>query len=102
MKRRWNIFLWTGFILVVIGLISYVPIFALFPITRDFPWVNLLLFFTGGILLTAGLKRAFQRPALYRGRIFGSLLAALSLFGVGFFIYGLFILGRQTPASVGA
>jgi len=41
MKRRWNISLWVGFFLVVLGLVSYVPFFALFPITRDIRWVNL-------------------------------------------------------------
>src|SRR5438094_5347539 len=51
MKRRWNFSLWAGFFLVVVGLVSYVPFFALFPVTRDFPWVNLLLFGAGAVSL---------------------------------------------------
>ena len=56
-----------GFLLVVAGFFSY-PFFILFPRTRDFPWANLLLFGTGGILLVLGLARAFGRPQPYRGK----------------------------------
>ena len=102
MKRRWNLWLWMGFLLVLAGLLSYVPIFSLFPVTRDFPWVNLLLFVAGGVLLVKGLRRAFRQPERYRGKIFGPLLAVLSMLGVFFFAYGLFYLGRQLPASAAA
>lgn len=102
MKRRWNICLWLGFFVVLAGLVSYVPIFSLFPVTRDFPWVNLLLFFAGGVLLIRGLRRSFRQSESYRGRIFGPLLAALSLLGIFFFVYGLFYLGRQLPRSAAA
>jgi|SRR5437867_4998756 len=102
MKRRWNFLIWAGFVLVVIGLMSYVPFFALFPITRDFPWVNLLLFGGGAVLLGAGLRRAFKQPELYRGKILGSLLGALSVAGIGFFSYGLFYVARQLPPATAA
>jgi hypothetical protein len=102
MNRRWNFSLWMGFLVVVLGLVSYVPVFALFPITRDFPWVNLLLFAGGGVLLCAGLIRAFNQPELYRGRILGSILAALSLAGISFFAYGLFYVARQLPPATAA
>jgi len=102
MKRRWNISLWAGFLLVVIGLLSYVPFFSLFPITRDFPWVNLLLFLAGAILLGRGLMRAFRQPQLYRGKIFGPILAVLSVAGIGLFSYGLFYVARQLPSAAEA
>jgi predicted benzoate:H+ symporter BenE len=102
MRRRWNGSLWTGFLLVVAGLMSYVPVFSLFPITRDFPWVNLLFMIAGAVFLAAGLKRAFKQPELYRGRILGPIFTALSIAGVGMFVYGLFILGRQLPVSTAA
>jgi len=91
-----------GFFLVVLGLVSYIPFFALFPITRDFPWANLLLFAGGGVLLCAGLIRAFKRPELYRGRIPGSILAVLSVAGISFFAYGLFYVARQLPPATAA
>ena len=94
--------MWAGFFLVVIGLVSYVPFFALFPVTRDFPWVNLLLFVAGGTLLVSGLHRAYREPEIYRGKIIGAVLAVLSVAGIGFFGYGLFYVARQLPASAAA
>src|SRR6266704_2884573 len=102
MKRRWNLSLWTGFLLVLAGLMSYVPLFALFPVTRDFPWVNLLLLGAGVVFLFAGLRRAFKQPEVYRGKIFGSIMAVLSLAGIGMFGYGLLYQARQIPAATGA
>jgi len=86
---------------VVAGLFTY-GIFAQFPVTRDFPWVNLLLFGTGGIFLVLGLARAFGRPQVYRGKIFGPILAVLSLLAFALFGYGAFYLVRQMPVSAGA
>ena len=102
MKRRWNLSLWTGFLIVLVGLGSYIPLFALFPVTRDFPWANLLLLAIGGVLLCAGLRRAFKQPEVYRGRIFGPIMAALSIAGIGLFAYGLFYEVRQIPSATAA
>ena len=102
MKRRWNMWLWVGFLLVLAGLLSYVPVFALFPLTRDFPWVNLLMLAAGLALLSVGLGRAFRKPRLYRGRIFGTAMMVLSVAGAGLFCWGTIYLARQLPASAGA
>jgi hypothetical protein len=102
MKRRWNLLLWAGFLLVLAGLLSYIPLFTLFPVTRDFPWANLLLFIAGGVLLSAGLLRAFRQPELYRGRILGPILATLSVVGVSLFAFGIFYQARQLPPSMAA
>ena len=101
MKRRWNWSLWLGFVVSVVALFSY-EFFVLFPITRDFPWANLLLFALGGTLLVVGLFRAYGRPDTYRGKIFGPILVLLSLTGFGLFSYGLFYVARQMPPSTGA
>ena len=101
MKRRWNWALWTGFVFVLAGFFSY-PFFVLFPLTRDFPWVNVTLFCVGGILLVLGLGRAFGRPQVYRGKIFGPILAVLSFVGCALFSYGVFYELRQMPASADA
>lgn len=102
MKRSWNWRVWTGFLFILAGLLSYIPLFAQFPATRDVPWVNFLLFAAGLALLGMGLTRAFRTPARYRGRIFGSVLGLLSVLGVGLFCWGYFYLARQLPASAGA
>jgi hypothetical protein len=101
MKRRWNWTLWVGFLLSVAGLFSYL-FFAQFPITRDFPWANLLLFGAGGIFLLVGLVRAFGRPQVYRGKIFGSIFTALALLAFAFFAYEIFYVLRQVPLSAQA
>ena len=91
--------LWTGFAIVVLSVVSYVPVFALFPITRDVPWVNYLLFVTGGVLLAVGLKRAYGEPDRYRGKISGPILSVLSLLIAGLFIFGVLFLTKQLPGS---
>jgi hypothetical protein len=101
MKRRWNWLLYAGFAVVLVALFSY-AFFVLFPITRDFPWANLLLFVIGGALLVIGLVRAYGNPERYRGKVVGPILAVLSLLVFSLFAYGLFYLGRQVPASASA
>ncbi len=98
MKRKWNWLLWVGFVVAVAGLFSY-GFFVRFPITRDFPWANLLLFGIGDALLIVGLFRAFGRPQLYRGKIFGSILTAIALFLFAFFSYEIFYVLRKVPLS---
>ena len=100
-KRTWNWSLWIGFFFALVGFFSY-TFFAQFPITRDFPWANLLLFGVGGILLVLGLFRSFGRPQVYRGKIFGPILAVLGILMFAFFSYVFFYLLRQVPASTGA
>src|SRR5207249_10662166 len=78
MKRKWNWPIWVGFVVAVGGLFSY-EFFAQFPITREFPWANLLLFAIGAALLLVGLFRAFGRPQAYRGKIFVSIFVTIKL-----------------------
>jgi hypothetical protein len=100
-KKSWNWLLWIGFLFALAGFLSY-TFFIQFPITRDFPWANLLLFAAGGICLVVGLFRAFGKPQVYRGKIFGSILATLGIFMFGLFSYVLFYELRQVPPSTGA
>jgi hypothetical protein len=101
MKRKWNWPLWVGFVVAVGGLFSY-EYFVRFPITRDFPWANLLLFGIGAVLLLVGLFRAFGRPQVYRGRVFGAIFAAIAFSLFGFFSYEIFYVLRQVPRSAQA
>lgn len=100
-RKRWNWSSWLGFLFVLAGFLSY-TFFAQFPITRDFPWANLLLFAVGGILLVLGLFRAFGKPQVYRGKIFGPILATLGILMFGLFSYVFFYELRQVPPSTGA
>ena len=102
MNRRWNWAVWVGFLLVVVGFLSYPTFFALFPVTRDFPWANLLILAVGLLLLGLGLARAWRRPEVYRGKVFAPVLALLGVAGVCFFCFGIFYMARQLPASAEA
>src|SRR5438034_10421472 len=101
MKREWNWPIWVGFVVVLAGLFSY-GFFARFPITRDFPWANLLLFGIGAALLIVGFFRAFGRPQRYRGKVFGLIFTAIAALLIAFFCYEIFYVLHQVPASIGA
>jgi hypothetical protein len=101
-KRHRNVSIWAGFAIVIVALVSYIPIFTPFPVTRDIPWANYLLFVLGGWLLAMGVRRAFRDPVHYRGKISGSILAALSVLLFGFFAAGILYFGKQIPSAESA
>jgi len=102
--RKFNWPLWTGFLLSLIAFLSYPLVFIWFPVTRDFPWANLLLFGLAAALLLFGIRRAFATDRTHprRSKIGGAILATLSVAIFGFFILVAFIIARQLPASHGA
>ena len=103
--RRFNWPIWAGFLLTLIAFLSYFLVFVWFPVTRDFPWANLLLFALAAALLLIGVRRAFappgvvDRPHPTRSKIAASILATLSVAIFGFFILSTFIIARRLPAS---
>jgi hypothetical protein len=98
-KRHWNIPIWAGFAIVIVAVASYIPIFAVFPVTRDIPWANYLLFLLGGGLLAVGVRRAFRDPEHYRGKISGSILAGLSVLLIAFFVGSILYFAKQVPSA---
>jgi peroxiredoxin len=102
--RKLNWPLWTGFALSLIAFLTYFLVFIWFPVTRDFPWVNLLLFALSAILLFVGVRRAFAagRPRPMRSKVAGAILTTLGLTIFGLFIFFTLILARWLPGSTGA
>jgi hypothetical protein len=119
--QRFNWQIWAGFLLSLAALVSYPFVFVRFPVTRDFPWANLLLFGIAAALLLLGVRRAWTRqkpdPGVPDGaaplgwdgeggrtfaKIVASVLATLSVAILGFFIFAAFIISRWLPASQGA
>jgi hypothetical protein len=98
-KRRPNAPLWLGFLIVLFAFLSYIPIFAKYPITRDMPWASFLIFALGFVFLFLGLRRAFRQPTLYRGKIAGPILATVSVAALVFFCFTIFSLGKHLPPS---
>ncbi|HZE72879.1 MAG TPA: hypothetical protein VE135_25480 [Pyrinomonadaceae bacterium] len=99
-KFNWQI--WVGFLFSVLSLFSYPLVFVRFPVTRDFPWANLLLFGIAAVFLFVGLRRAFAPQRRARSRIAGVVLTTLSVLVLGLFIFSTFVAARWLPASKGA
>ena len=102
--RRLNWPLWVGFLLTLIGGFSYIAVFIWFPITRDFPWVNLLLFLVAAVLLWKGLRRGFGRDRAHptRSKIVTSIFTTLSVLMIALFLFSYFVFARWLPPSTGA
>jgi hypothetical protein len=102
--RKINWLLWTGFLLSLIAFLSYPFFFVKFPITRDFPWANLVLFGVAAVLVLLGVLRGFSesRSRPMRSKVTGNILATLSFAVFGFFVFAIFIMARHLPASKGA
>ena len=99
--RRFNWPLGTGFLLSVAAVFSYFAVFVWYPVTRDFPWANLLLFVVAGALLFMGVRRAFAGERRL-SKIVASIVTTLSVALIAFFLFGFFVAARWLPASKGA
>ena len=99
-KINWQI--WAGFLLSLIAAFSYPFVFVRWPVTREFPWANLVLFAIALVFLFLGLRRAFKPDKRIVTKVFSSLAAA---FGVGLLaalLFMFFVMGTWLPASTGA
>ncbi|MGH9778307.1 MAG: hypothetical protein ACRD5I_07845 [Candidatus Acidiferrales bacterium] len=102
MLGRWNLLPLGGFVIVVAAFLSYFFVFAYFPVTRDVPWLNLLLMAAGLIVVGAGARRAFAQHGRWFGKVSASLLSALSVLILGLFVLYNFSFSAQLPESSGA
>ena len=102
--RRINWPLWVGLLLTVAAFMSFFFIFVRFPITRDFPWANFVLFAIAAVLLFLGLRRGFapDRPHPTRSKIVSVLVTVVGVLVIGLFAFAYFVGGRMLPASKGA
>src|SRR3981189_3532735 len=100
--KRFNWQIWLGFLLSVAALISYPFVFVRWPITRDFPWANLLLFGIAAALLVLGIRRAFAGDRPRRKKLPRVAAATLSLVIFALFIFAAFVAARWLPAARGA
>lgn len=100
--RTLNWPVWAGLLLSVAAFLSYFFLFVRFPLTRDVPWANLLLFAAAAALLVVGVRRAFAPGRRWGSKVSASVVAALCVAIFGFFVFATFIMARQIPASQGA
>jgi hypothetical protein len=102
--RQINWPLWVGVLLTLIGGFSYIAVFVWFPVTRDFPWVNLLIFLVAAVFLWKGVRRGFARDRVHptRSKILTSIFTTLSVLMIALFLFSYFVFARWLPPSTGA
>src|SRR5260370_32687869 len=81
---------------------SYSLVFARFPVTRNVPWVNFLLFGISAALLFLGFRRILRDVQSFLGKIVGSIVIFLSVSIFCIFCYVIFLATKQLPASIRA
>ena len=101
-KQRWNGPVWLGFPFSLLAFMSYSLVFARFPVTRNVPWVNFLLFGISAALLFLGFRRILRDVQSFLGKIVGSIVIFLSVSIFCIFCYVIFHATKQLPASIGA
>ena len=94
--------MWLGFLLTFFAFLSYPFLFIEWPITRDFPWVNFLLFAFALVLLFIGVRRAFRPDRRLISKIVAPILATVSVLVIAFFVFIALIQSRWLPASQAA
>lgn len=99
--RHTNTALWTGALLVLLGILSNFFVFWHLPGEAIWPWVGLLLPAIGVVLLCVALKRAFGQPQIFGGKISGSIIAVVSVLLLAVSVFG-FVHARDVPSSAGA
>jgi hypothetical protein len=77
-------------------------VFVRWPITREFPWANLILFAIAFVFLFLGLRRAFKPDKRIVSKLFSCLAAAFGLAFLGGLLFVVFVAGSWLPASSGA
>lgn len=99
---RFNWAILSGFLVTLFAFVSYPFIFVRYPITRDFPWANLLLFAVGLVLVLVGIRRAFAPDRRLWAKILSTFAATLSVVIFGFFLFLIFSMTKHLPKSQGA
>jgi hypothetical protein len=99
-RRAVNWPIWLSVPLAVATLYSYPFVFVRWPVTRDVPWVNLLLGAAAVTLAIAGVRRSFRRG--WMAKAAGVVAVAATIAAVGLFVYKVLILARELPASAHA
>jgi hypothetical protein len=99
-QRRRNGALFAGVAFLFLAILSNVVprLYEVPGVQTVLPWVSLSLPVIALLCFVVGLKRAFSEREIYKGRVSGSILGAVSLLLVVASTY-LFIHVRDVPAS---
>jgi len=99
-QKQSNRLLWAGLAFLLLAILSnLLSFFKLSPALL--PWVILALPIVALLFLLIGLLRSFRQPQIYKGKIWGSIVAVLAILLVA--ASTLFFVGaRKLPSSGGA
>jgi AhpC/TSA family len=101
LATRRNLDPWWGLLVAVGAVLSNALFLVDIPGKRFLPWLGAAIALISILFLVRGLKRAFGRPQIYRGKVLSSVLAGISVLLLG--LVGLFSYGaRALPASASA
>lgn len=100
--KQFNWKLWGGFLLSIFAFLSYYLIFVWFPITRDFPWANMILIGFALVLLILGLRRAFAKDRRPISKVISTIGATLGILVCAMFLFVYFVAAKWMPNAAGA
>jgi hypothetical protein len=83
---------WLGPVLALVAVASYFTVFVNWPVTRDVPWVNLILLAAALGASIAGLRRSRRRVLAAGGLV-------LTLFLGGFFVWYCYVFSYDMPGA---
>jgi len=89
-------------VLSLVAAFSYPFVFVRWPITREFPWANLILFAIALLLLFFGLRRAFKPDKRIGSKIFGALAAVVGASLLAGLLFLIYVMGSWLPQSAAA
>ena len=99
--HRRNLAPWWGLLFAIAAIGCNVAFFMSPPMQGTLPWLSLFFAGLALILLVAGLRRAFGRPQVYRGKTLSVLLSIVALLAIGLTAFA-FITARKLPSSAAA
>jgi peroxiredoxin len=100
--RGFNWQIWAGLILSLGGYSSW-NLFLKWPITRDVPWANLLLFGLAAWMLVVGVRRAFDADSVHPLKVMATGgVVVFSLASCALFLLVRFVWAVGLPASTAA
>ncbi len=102
--RRRNGALWAGLALLLLTVLSNFPSLYFLKVPGLgvlLPWIGLLLPAIGVVFFIVAVRRASGQPQIFRGKVSGSILTAVSVLLLGFSVW-IFFHVRAVPSSAGA
>ena len=99
MERRRNLLLWAGFLTILLAIVINVPaVFVAIPGQHAAVWLTIVIPIVALLLVILGLARSFRRPAIYRGKVIGSILTVVAVLILAGSVFGL-VFSRRIPAA---